>query len=78
MIVDTPIADQALRGKVFDVSRIEDRLTRGRIFLSYLKEQWSMILGQGVAFDFLPVHEAVLEQIRKIQNRIPSQGPRLF
>ncbi len=78
MIVDTPIADQAIKGKISDVSRIEDRLIRGRIFLSYLKEQWNMILGQGVAFDFLPVHEAVLEQIRKIQDRLPSHGPRLF
>lgn len=78
MIVDTPITDQGIKGKVSDVSRIEDRLTRSRIFLSCLKEQWNMILGQGAAFDFMPVHEAVLEQIRKIQDRIPSHGPRLF
>ena len=78
MIIDTPITDQAIRGKITNAFSIEDRLTRSRIFLSYLKEQWSMITGQGLAFDFMPAYEAVLEQMRKIQDRIPSHGPRLF
>ena len=59
---------------------VEDKRADGAaaLMIDVRKEQWNMILGQGVAFDFIPVHEAVLDQIRKIQDRIPSHGPRLF
>jgi Fic family protein len=59
---------------------VEDKRANGAaaLMIDVRKEQWNMILGQGVAFDFIPVHEAVLDQIRKIQDRIPSHGPRLF
>jgi len=78
MIVDTPITDASIRGRILHVSNIADCLLRWRILLSYLNEQWHMILGQGLAFDFAPIHEAVLEQIRRIQGRLPSNNPGLF
>jgi GTPase SAR1 family protein len=78
MIVDTPITDQVIRGRIQDASSIEDRLTRCGVFLSYLREQWNMILGQGLAFEYSPVEQAIMEQMRKIQQRIPSRGQRLF
>ena len=40
IVVDTPILNDEARRDIRDVSDIEDRLGRGKIFLSYLDTQW--------------------------------------
>jgi hypothetical protein len=73
MIVDTPIVDDDIAGKISDCSEITNRLSRGEVFLSYLDGQWEPLSSKEVAFDWTAVSGEVRANMKLIRSRV-SRG----
>ena len=72
MVVDTPIVDPAIAGKVDDVREVEERLVRAEVFIEYLNSQWTRVRGEDLAFDW----DAVVVDLRKDMVRARRSAAR--
>ncbi len=76
IVVDTPIVDAEIRGKIREVSNIEARLARGRLFSSYLDQQWQALSNKSNAFLWPEAHGSLSAGIERIERRIANRGKR--
>ncbi|MFA6358055.1 MAG: hypothetical protein WCY09_05250 [Candidatus Omnitrophota bacterium] len=69
VIVDTPILDALVRGRVGSTHDINFRLERARIFCSYLDKQWQKLKNSGSAFDWNNVSVDLKANIDYIEKK---------
>lgn len=68
IIVDTPILDVDARLKIRDVSRLDERLTRAKVFVDYLAEMWQRGRLPSVPFDWKPVETELRRAMALIER----------
>lgn len=73
MIVDTPVLDNAFRGRLTNVEGIDERLNRAVIFVSYLDNQWEKMNQKGFGFDWENVSNELKMNIQNIRKRIANE-----
>jgi len=73
MIVDTPILDDSIRGKIANVGPIDERLDRVIIFLGYLDRQWKKLDRKVLGFNWGNVSKELKGDIENIRKRIPNE-----
>lgn len=69
VIVDTPILDQSIRGRITDVDAIEERLSRALTFCEYLDKQWALVDALAVGFNWVDVSRDLRTDIKSIEAR---------
>jgi hypothetical protein len=69
ILVDTPILDDEYRDKIKDVSSIEDRIERGKLFVDYLDKKWDQSGIKISGFDWKEHSEAIKKDVEKIHLR---------
>ena len=72
MIVDTPILDEAVRGKITNVERIDERLNRAIIFAGYLDRQWEKVNQKGLGFNWENVSKELKINVENIRKKIAN------
>lgn len=65
MVVDTPIMDPALRGRILDADLLDERVVRMGHFLQYLDSCWCKMPKQSV-FSWEPVSARLKDDLRKL------------
>jgi hypothetical protein len=70
IVVDTPIFDDDVRRFVQDAESILERLDRAELFRRYLDDQWSLVKGDKVGFNWGNASTSLRLQIRNIRSRI--------
>lgn len=70
VIVDTPVFDSRVRGKIRDVYSIQDRLQRGSIFRAYLDEQWNALSHMESWLPWPAMSEELRKDIVNIESRV--------
>lgn len=73
MIVDTPVLDDALQGRITNVEQIDERLNRATIFASYLDKQWKKMNQKGLGFNWESVSKELKNNIENIRKRIANE-----
>ncbi|MGB2805559.1 MAG: hypothetical protein WBD64_11770 [Candidatus Zixiibacteriota bacterium] len=73
VVVDTPILDADVRGKITDVSSIDNRLSRATTFCEYLAKQWTLVDEKAVSFSWANSAEDLSRDIENIRRRVDSR-----
>ena len=69
VVVDTPIIDDSIRCKVWDVSDIWARLDRAELFLEYLDESSNAVQDSAATEEWLAISREVRSKIQEIRSR---------
>jgi hypothetical protein len=72
MVVDTPIFDPNMRGRIGDVKSIGERLKRGRIFRQYLDRQWVPFHRLATGLHWSALSEGIEKDIADIEARLTN------
>jgi hypothetical protein len=72
MVVDTPIVDDAAAAEIVDCADIQDRLSRGELFLGYLDRQWEPLEDKEVPFSWPEISRELASNIKMIRRRVGS------
>lgn len=70
IIVDTPIFDEKIRLNIHDTFEIHERLSRAKIFISYLNEIWIKFEGKSTQLDWNNLSLILNEDINRVQSKI--------
>jgi predicted type IV restriction endonuclease len=76
VIVDTPIVDPEVAGKIDDCSDIRDRLSRAVLFADYLDACWSETKPSGETFDWNEARASLADEYERIERTI-ARGAQL-
>lgn len=69
VVVDTPILDSTLRGRIRNEHYIRDRLDRAEMFLDYLNDKWKLIDESTIGFKWSDSAEELRQDIEGIRGR---------
>lgn len=68
VIVDTPVLEAAVRGRLGDAKSLEQRLARAEAFAEYLDRQWLKVESEAVGFTWTTASQTLAWQISLIRN----------